>query len=339
MKRFTLLMVAALCCLTSRAGGLTVNDLVGVYSVKATGAEYITDYSTATDMSSKSYNVEITKNEDGTMTINNLLGFGSQLIGTLDSREKTITIAPSTVALYYTFASSSSATESVVAEISGSSDSWKISFFDFDAWYGEYGYIQSGSEIALTKTVITLDWSIEGSLILSDTSTEPSVNYCSTRATLCKYSGAAGYDYSIKLSYDYANPAEIRFKLTGAEITSYDNGWSPDGYGSYFYYVYPDNYYMYLSTYTGYTSFAGDKDGGEIYIWANDYSSETDEDGKYKKIHSGWLTFSWGTKDGISTPTIDMASDAAPIYNLVGAKVEKPTAGIYIQNGKKFIIK
>ncbi len=337
MKRFTLLLVAALCCLTSRAGIDSVDDLVGVYSVKATGGEKISTYADMVDLSTKSYNVEISKNDDGTITINNLLGFHSNLIGTVDLEAKTITITPGIVMEYFTFAASSDSTAktSVVAEFT---DNGKISVFDFSAWYYKSDYIQPGSEIALTKTVITLDWSIEGSFILSDNSDDTNtVNYYSTRTTLSKYTGSANYDYILKVNYDGSNPAEIRFKVSGAEITSYDNGYYPDGYGAYFYYVYPDNYYMYLSTYTGYASFEGDKDGGELYIWANDY--QKDSEGKSNKIHAGWLAFTWGTKDGISTPTIDTASDAAPIYNLVGCKVDEPTAGIYIQNGKKFIIK
>ncbi len=330
MKRFTLVMMAALCCLMSRAGGLTVDDLVGVYSVKATGSEYITDYSTATDMSTKSYSVEITRNDDGTMTINNLLGFGSQLTGTLNSEDLTITVAPGTVATYYTFASSTSATQSVVAEISGSDDSRKISFYDFDAWYSGYGYMGSGAEVVLTKTNISLEWSVEGTLTYNDD--DKKADYHVARTTLSKYSGADDYDYILKFDYEYANPAEMKFKVAENGQISYANGFYSKETGTYYYYTYADNYCMFV--YNGeYATLSGDKDGGEIYIWGEEYSA-TDF------VRSGYISFMWGTKDGISSVAADDSFDAsAPVYDLSGRKISKPSTGIYIQDGKKFFVK
>ncbi len=330
MKRFTLVMMAALCCLMSRAGGLTVDDLVGVYSVKATGSEYITDYSTATDMSTKSYSVEITKNDDGTMTINNLLGFGSQLIGTLNSEDLTITVAPGVVSTWYTFASSASATQSVVAEISGSGDSRKISFYDFDVWYGEYGYMGSGAEIVLTKTNISLEWSVEGTIAYNDY--DKNADYHVGRTTLSKYTGADDYDYVLKFDYDYANPSEMKFKVAENGQISYANGYYPKTTGTYYYYTFENNYCMFV--YNGeYATFSGDKDGGEIYIWGEEYTA-TDY------VRNGYISFMWGTKDGISGVPADDSFDAsAPVYDLSGRKVSKPSTGIYIQDGKKFFVK
>jgi hypothetical protein len=41
---------------------------------------------------------------------------------------------------------------------------------------------------------------------------------------------------------------------------------------------------------------------------------------------------------GIKAPKA-IAADDAPIYNLAGQRVTKPAKGIYIKNGKKFIVK
>ncbi len=330
MKKFTLVMVAALCCLTSRAGDFSVNDLVGVYSVKATGSEFISDYSTATDMSTKSYNVEITKNEDGTITIDNLLGFGSQLIGTFNPFDLTIIVAPGTVATYYTFASSTSATQNVVAEISGSGDDRKISFYDFDAWYGGYGYVGTGAEIVLTKTKISLEWSVEGTITYNDNAKK--ADYHVGRTTLSNYSGSDDYDYILKFDYEYANPAEMKFKVAESGQISYANGIYSKEIGTYYYYTFEDNYCMFV--YNGdYAMFSGDKDGGEIYIWGEEYSETA-------FVRSGYISFVWGTKDGISSVSADDSFDAStPVYDILGRKVSKPSTGIYIRNGKKFVIK
>lgn len=51
------------------------------------------------------------------------------------------------------------------------------------------------------------------------------------------------------------------------------------------------------------------------------------------------MSFTWGTLDGIASPSVGKTVKDAPIYDLSGRRVSKPTAGIYIQNGKKFVVK
>lgn len=43
--------------------------------------------------------------------------------------------------------------------------------------------------------------------------------------------------------------------------------------------------------------------------------------------------------DGITSAVADGADDNGAIYNLRGEKVTAPGKGIYIRNGKKFVIK
>ena len=331
MKRFTLLMMAVVCCLAGHATVSSVDDLVGIYSAAGTGTEKITNYNKATDLSTKTYNVDISKNDDGTLTISNLLNFGSTLTASVDLAAKTITIAPGTVS-WATFASSttSDGTGSVVATFT---DEGVISVSGFGGWYYETNYISDGATLQLTKSSVTKDWTVEGELAYSNYDTDTTYTYYyKTRSTLTKYTGVDDYDYILKVD-EGGYPSEIQFKVTNGQI-SIANGYQTAGYsGAYFYYIYPNNYDMWLDTSDGYTSFSGDEKGGELYIYSYDYDSS------YQNIHSGYLSFMWGTLDGISAPSVNKESKDAPIYDLAGRRVSQPTRGIYIQNGKKFMVK
>lgn len=333
MKRFTLAFMAALCCLMSHATVESVDDLVGIYSVKATGTESVTDYNSAADMSKKSYYVEIDKNSDGTVTITNLLNFGSTLTGTVNLNEKTISIAPGLVS-WATFASSqtSDGTGNVVAEFT---ESGGIEVYDFGAWYDGNNYISDDAELKLTKTDITKDWTVEGTISYSNATDDDwtAFDYYHTGSTtLTKYSGCDDYDYSLKCDYAYASPNEIKFKVKDGKITIANGTQYAGYYGAYFYYIFPDNNYVWLDTRVGYATFTGDKDGGEIYILCYDYNTSN------TVIHTGYLSFLWGTSS-IAAPTAAKMDKTAPIYDLSGRKVAHPSAGIYIQSGKKFIVK
>ncbi len=308
----------------------SVDDLVGIYSVVGTGTESITNYNSPTDLSTKSYYVTISKNDDGTLKIVNLLNFNSTLTGTVDLSAKTISIAPGTVS-WVTFASASTSdgTGNVVADFT---DEGVISVHDFGGWYYKKNYISTGATLTLTKSNITEEWSVEGTIAY--TNTEDETTYHTGTTTLTKYSGASSYDYSLKCDGSYATPAEILFKVSDGAITI-SNGYQTAGYsGAYFYYIYPDNNYVWLDTSESCTEFTGDKDGGSLAIYCFDYdSSDTN-------THSGYLTFTWGTAAGITAhPVAIKTADNDPVYDLSGRKVSNPSAGIYIQNGKKFVVK
>ena len=51
------------------------------------------------------------------------------------------------------------------------------------------------------------------------------------------------------------------------------------------------------------------------------------------------MYYTWDTTSSIAAPTAAKAAKTAPIYDLSGRKVAHPSAGIYIQNGKKFVVK
>ncbi len=327
MRRFTLSLMMAFCCLMSNAAVESVDDLVGVYAARATGTENITSYTQATNMATKTYNVEIDKNADGTVTVSNLLDFGSSLTGVVDLAAKTITLSPGVLS-WATFASSATAdgTGSVTADFT---DDGVITVHDFGGWYYGTNYISDGAKVVLAKGSVTKDWTVEGGIAYNDYDTN--TDYYVGRTTLKKYSGCDDYDYILKCDAG-AMPNEIQFKVADSRI-SISNGYQTAGYsGAYFYYIYPGNSYVWLDTSEGYAIFDGDEEKGELYIYCYDY-------GEKGLIHEGYLSFTWGTLDGISAPATVKATKDAPIYDLSGRRVSKPTAGIYIQNGKKFVVK
>lgn len=328
MRRFTLLLLVAFCSLMGYAEVGSVDDLVGVYSVKATGNEYITNYTQATSMSRKTYTVEISKNADGTVTVYNLLNFSSSLVGTVDLAAKTITLSPGMVS-WATFASSATpdGSGSVVADFT---DDGVITVHDFGGWIYETNYISDGAQVVLTMSSITKDWSVEGGIAYNDLTTN--TDYYKGRTTLAKYSGSDDYDYILKCD-EYAAPKEIQFKVADGKI-SITNGYQTAGYsGAYFYYIYPDNNYVWLDTTDGYATFSGDETGGELRIYCYNYNTSDEI------ANEGYMSFTWGTLDGIASPSVGKTVKDAPIYDLSGRRVSKPTAGIYIQNGKKFVVK
>lgn len=92
--------------------------------------------------------VTITKIDDNTVKISNFYGWGDDLIGTVDLKEQTITIQPSTWATYYTFADISSATTPVVATFT---NDLSITFQNFTAWYNGSYYIESDARCEMTQ--------------------------------------------------------------------------------------------------------------------------------------------------------------------------------------------
>ena len=64
-----------------------------------------------------------------------------------------------------------------------------------------------------------------------------------------------------------------------------------------------------------------------------DFEGEPSSDGNAAKGY----TFVWGTTTGIDN-TVTVEEDGT-IYNLQGSKVTNPSAGVYIKNGKKFVVK
>ncbi len=331
MKRFTLVLLAAICCLMGRATVTSVDDLVGTYTASANGWEGISAYGEWTALSS-GHEVTISKNADGTISINNLLNFNQTLTGAVDVKAKTVTIAPTNpYYYYYTFADNTDVTKSVVGKIS---DDGVISFTNFNVWYYGYTYFYTGATVSLTKEVVTEEWTVEGAITYTDDSKNGAAYYTG-KTTLTKYTGSNSYDYIMKFDGPNANPSELKLKVY-ADLDSIGiaNGSQTAGYaGAYFYYVHTGNYCIWLETSKGYTSLTGDKTKGELKIYCYSYTSKT------SSTVNGYMYYTWDTTSSIAAPTAAKAAKTAPIYDLSGRKVAHPSAGIYIQNGKKFVVK
>ncbi len=328
MKRFTLMIMALALCLAGHATVNSVDDLVGNYIPEASGWEAITDYNDWTNMSLKSYSVNITKNDDGTVTVTNPLGFSSKLVGTVDLAAKTITFAPQTIATYYTFADINDQTQSVVATFD---DDCNISFSNFGAWYNDYSYIYAGATLSLSKNTAVLEWQSKGTLYFYD---DEDGLYLTANATIKKYSGTDAYDYGLAFDHEGVSPAELQFKIEADSIVVV-NGKQYDGYtGAYIYNVYEGNLDVWFEYAKDYTHFEGTAEGGKLYMYHDAYNtsySATDYD--------GYVYFYWGTYDGISAVETAAEAGHSAIYDLSGRQVSHPAHGLYIRDGKKFVVK
>ncbi len=324
IKKFTLAVFAALACLTANAQVTSVDDLVGTYTPNASGYEYI---STAgwTSMA-KDYEVTIEKNADGTVQINNLLDLDDSFVGTVDLTNNTITIAPQTFATYYTFASSD--TTDVVATISSDG---AITFDDIDAFYSTYSYLYNSYISLSKKQPTTVEWAAEGTL----TYYSNDALYHSATGTITKYAGASNYQYGVTLDGPDASPAEILFSSTDGGV-AIANGSQYAGYtGAYFNGAFDGNYTTWFDTTDGYCSFSGTQEGGTLELYFYAYADDT-----YADYVEGQFFFKWGTEDGIKTVNTQKADANAPIYDLSGRKVASAKApGVYICNGRKFVVK
>lgn len=330
MRKFTLTLLAALSGLFANAQVSSVDDLVGIYSVTGTGTESVTNYYAKTNISESNYNVEISKNEDGTVGIKNFFDLGYTLTGTVDLDAKTITIAPGQVEAYMTFGSATDASGSVVATYD---DDATITIASFGAWYSTWNYVSDDASFTLTKEKITKDWSVTGHLVFyNDETGEKNNPYLTQEATLSKYTGA-DYDYILDFGVAGANPTSMQFtvaddgEMTITNVTAWNNTY-------YFYDVNESCKCFGLYTADGYSNLSGDEKGGEFYAWCYGYSDYS------TLIGSGVAYFSWGTSDGISSVVAADKAQSGAIYDLTGRKVSDTSkAGIYIKNGKKFIVK
>ena len=84
------------------------------------------------------------------------------------------------------------------------------------------------------------------------------------------------------------------------------------------------------------------KEGNVKFYLLNSESNTVNANKAYIVVSSGnaqSLSFNFGTTTGINAATID-ATEKAPVYDLSGRRVVKAVkGGVYIQNGKKFIVK
>ncbi len=328
-KRFTLAVLAAVCCLVSNAAVSSIDDVVGTYTASTSGYQAVTDYTQWVTLST-GHEVTVEKTTTGTLSITNLLGLNQTLTASVDVDAKTVTIEPQTYYSWYTFAGDA-ATSNVEGSID---DEGKITFSSVNAWYGSSSYLYEAS-VTLTKAQpATVDWTVTGTIsYIADGSEEP---YHTAQTTLSKYSGSSSYDYVLAFDGASASPSVLKIKYySDNDSIAIANGTS--GYnGGYFYSAYGEDYCLWLEVGDD-SYFKGDKDGGSLSVYSFDYATK-----ESSTFTQGKLIFTWGTASGVKSIKASTASAAAnaPVYDLMGRKVASPAAaGIYIKGGKKFVVK
>ena len=83
----------------------------------------------------------------------------------------------------------------------------------------------------------------------------------------------------------------------------------------------------------------GNLANGTIFIKSVEFFHATENEGAAANVRlKSFKTLEMGGATAVNAITADKAGDGA-IYDLMGRKVVNPTNGIYIQNGKKFVVK
>lgn len=330
MKKFTLTLLAAAFGLFANAAVSSTDDLAGTYQPTVSGWQWF-NYSSWVSLTS-THTVTITKVDDTTITIENLLGYSSTLTGTVDMTEKTITIAPTSgFNSWFVLADTLSATTNIEGTFDENGD---ITFGALSAWYDDADYFYDAA-VTLTKVVEgTPEWSVKGTLYYYAQDDDNSVVYRTYETTLTKYTGATKYEYGLKLESG-SNPEELKFKVYGDSI-GIANGSQYAGYaGSYFYTIYDGNQMVWFDTSEGCSKFDGNETSGQLSLYWFDYVTNTSEADR-----SGVFEFLWGEKDAIMAPEAAVCDADAKVYDLSGRAVNSmKKAGVYIKNGKKVVVK
>lgn len=127
-------------------GELTIDDLVGSYSVQTSGMEYVTDFTNWYDFD-WSDDYEITKSGDDSLVFDGFYWSETPVVGKVDLAARTVTFEPQEWG-YYTFAGSVSDTEPVVGTIG---DDLSIKVEGWNAWYYGAFYFYNTSTVFKKK--------------------------------------------------------------------------------------------------------------------------------------------------------------------------------------------
>lgn len=340
MKKFTLILASAL--IATAANAITLSDLAGTY-VSSFSGSYVDDWtSTSADTwgtwSSES-DVVITVNDDNTITLSNLGGTGADFIGTVNLEKNTITISPAADA-YYTYCAtpaefgtdgygcgSADTTAPIVASID---ENGGISL-NYVATYQGWVCTIYSSEI-LAK----LDWQVTGNMNFFEYDSTAEAygeeSVVTKAATLRKYTDGGAITRGCQ--YELVNtdlwPDYMQFNVDDG-LVDFVN--ATEGY---FYWYYINGNLDCTALYAAdWGEFKGDAESGELSMEYYDYPDYNDEN----NYTYGWFEFTWGTT-GLNSIKTDKVDANAPAFDVMGRVVKDTTVpGIYIQGGKKFIVR
>ncbi|MGN0213380.1 MAG: hypothetical protein ACI4AH_01050, partial [Muribaculaceae bacterium] len=350
----TLLVAAALSLFTANAIE-TVDELVGYYAVSASyecgrSADSWSDYTDA-------YKSTISKTGENTITINNFCKTGDTFTGTVDTATGTITLTPQ-FSGYYTYCGEpdeygtdgygrglADTTKPIVGTINADGS---ITFKYVASYYSESSEENRIYMIftdVFTKSA-TPEWTTQGHYAFYEIDYD-TYEYNETptfvgEGTILKYTDedaeTLGYQYEIRISR--MTPDAIYFD-TDEDIIEIKNEdlYTYDGYSYLDCYYFVPNYAYSLVTFSpeeddNYFESTGES-GGLVDLTAYFYPDYYD----YYTYYGGKFEFAWGESDAVTTIKADKEDENAPVFDIMGRRVTDTTApGIYIKNGKKFIV-
>ena len=340
MKKFTLILASAL--IATAANAITLSDLAGTY-VSSFSGSYVDDWtSTSADTwgtwSSES-DVVITVNDDNTITLSNLGGTGVDFIGTVNLEKNTITISPAADENYIYCATpaefgtdgygcgSADTTAPIVASID---ENGGISL-NYVATYQGWVCTIYSSEI-LAK----LDWQAEGhmSFLEYDPTAEAygETPVLTKAATIRKYTDGGAITRGCQYELVSANvwPSFLQFNVDDG-LVDFVNA-DTEGYLYWYYINGSTNSTAFYAADNG--EFKGNAESGTLGLEYYDYPDWNSDEYTY-----GWFEFTWGTT-GLNSIKTDKVDANAPAFDIMGRVVKDTTVpGIYIQGGKKFIVR
>ena len=128
------------------SSSITIDDICGTYDAEVSCYDYFNW--TSWSPISRTDEVTISDNGDGTVKIYNFYNWADDFIGKVDLEARTITVEPCTWSSYYTFADAEDETKAVIATINEDNS---ITFSNFGCWYDNSSYIYTGSNCIMTK--------------------------------------------------------------------------------------------------------------------------------------------------------------------------------------------
>ena len=340
MKKFTLILASAL--IATAANAITLPELAGTYVSSFSGSYVNDETSTSADTwgtwSSES-DVVITVNDDNTITLSNLGGTGVDFIGTVDLEKNIITISPVADENYIYCATpaefgtdgygcgSADTTAPIVASID---ENGGISL-NYVATYQGWVCTIYSSEI-LAK----LDWQAEGhmSFLEYDPTAEAygETPVLTKAATIRKYTDGGAITRGCQYELVSANvwPSFLQFNVDDG-LVDFVNA-DTEGYLYWYYINGSTNSTAFYAADNG--EFKGNAESGTLGLEYYDYPDWNSDEYTY-----GWFEFTWGTT-GLNSIKTDKVDANAPAFDIMGRVVKDTTVpGIYIQGGKKFIVR
>lgn len=324
MKKFLLSILSLVAC--SSAMAITTDDLAGYYT--ETCSLKGDDYYVKT-LTNKTDTVTVTKIDDTTVLFNGLFGSGEDIKGIFDADAKTITIAPQTIASYYTLAGESSTT-ALVATIA---EDGSISISGAQYWYYSDSYASEGTSklVKYASNDIKKEWTVDDAkieFIYTNDSTKVDSTLYKATVSITKYSGGT-YPYVVD-KFDGYQTLKFYEDADGYICT---NGYTYEGYAyEYFYYSqWGGNYDDCIGFYSKYSEIEeATAEKGSIVMAGYYYPNETD---------SYWFNcyITWGQSSAIETVKSDSKTSVS--YRLDGTRAADNAKGLIIRDGKKLFIK